>query len=113
MIKRNAFLLLSIILLAACRGDKGRGRFGKAALGGMVRLNEIENFKSLFPVSINEVTNYHIATQVYEGLVRYEAKDLSIIPAIARAWDVSPDLKQYTFHIRPNVFYHRDDCFKD
>jgi len=85
---------------------------GGVFYGGTLHLNEIENLKSLLPIAINEINNFHVATQVYEGLVRYD-KNLNIIPAIARSWDVSADLSEYTFHLRDQVFFHNDPCFVD
>lgn len=39
---------------------------------------------------------------VYEGLVQY-GEGGKIIPQVAASWDVSPDGKTYTFHIRKDV----------
>lgn len=39
---------------------------------------------------------------VYEGLVQY-GEGGKILPQVAESWDISPDGKTYTFHIRKNV----------
>lgn len=54
-----------------------------------------------------------MASQVYEGLVKYNQADLAIMPCIARTWDISEDVKEYTFHLRSDVRFHNDACFKD
>lgn len=79
--------------------------------GGVLRVNEVENIKSLMPVAINEVNSFHLSTQVYEGLVKYSQSDLSIVPALAESWTVSDDGKDYTFHLRRGVRFHNDSCF--
>jgi len=112
-------VLLFALLLSNCSGDKSdnakdaSGAQGGVFVGGVLKVNEVNNIKSLMPIAINEVSSYHLASQVYEGLVKYNQADLTILPAIARSWDVSPDLKEYTFHIRSNVRFHNDPCFKD
>ncbi|HET6971922.1 MAG TPA: ABC transporter substrate-binding protein [Phenylobacterium sp.] len=42
---------------------------------------------------------------VVEGLVAYR-EDTSIGPLLAQRWDVSPDGRTYTFHLRPDVVFH-------
>jgi peptide/nickel transport system substrate-binding protein len=71
----------------------------------------VEAFKSLMPISINEINSFHIATQVYEGLVKFNQTDLTIIPAIAKSWDISEDKTEYIFHLRSNAKFHNDPCF--
>lgn len=112
-------LVLLSLVFSNCSNDKKENKgtpevgIGGIVMGGVLRVNEVESFKSLQPIAINEMNSYHISTQVYEGLVRYNQSDLSIIPAIARSWESSPDLTEYTFHIRSGVKYHDDPCFKD
>lgn len=105
------------LLVFNCGGDKsiGSGSIGKGGiqLGGVLRVNEVEIIKSLMPIAINEMNSYHVASQVYEGLTRYNESDLAVIPAIARSWDISPDHLEYTFHMRSKVKFHNDPCFKD
>jgi len=116
------FLLLLVtfsLFLASCGGDKKDDKSGKTEgeggvfIGGIMRLNEVENLKSLIPISINDIGSYHIAYQVYEGLVKYNPNDLTIIPALAYRWEFSEDLREITFHLRQNVKFHDDACFAD
>ncbi len=119
----NKVLLFSVaslsLLISSCGGDKKDDKSGKTEAkggiytGGILRLNEVENLKSLVPMSINDIPSYHIAYQVYEGLVKYDPEDLTIKPAIASRWEISPDLKEFTFHLRPNVKFHNDPCFPE
>lgn len=84
---------------------------GPVKYGGVFRMNEIEDFRTLYPLNIVEVVGHHIGTQVYEGLVKFNQKDLSIMPALATSWEASDSNKRYVFHLRDGVLFHDDECF--
>ncbi len=120
MVKMNRSVLVLFIswLIVSCGDDQVKKENTQEAkggvyAGGIARLNEVENFKSLMPIAINEINSYHIASQVYEGLVCYNQNDLSIIPGVASRWEVSEDQKEYTFYIRANALFHDDPCFPE
>ena len=56
--------------------------------------------------SIAEVTLYNI----YETLTKINA-DGSVTPLLAESWEVSPDLKTYTFKLRKGVKFHNGEPF--
>lgn len=93
--------------------DESKELAGGVFKGGFLRVNEVENFKSLYPIAIGEVNGWHIGSQVYEGLVKFNTTDLSITPCIAYKWEVSEDLKTYTFHLRKGIKFHDDPCFPE
>jgi ABC-type dipeptide/oligopeptide/nickel transport system permease component/ABC-type transport system substrate-binding protein len=47
---------------------------------------------------------------VYEGLVQFAA-DGSVLPMLARSWDVSPDGLTYIFHLKGGVRFHDGSSF--
>lgn len=109
-------VITAIILLTSCGGGNQKNKEHKIAKGGVkyggyFRCNESEYFKSLFPLGITESVGHHIISQIYEGLVAFNPKDLTIEPALAQSWTVSPDAKTYTFKIRPGVYFQDDTCF--
>ena len=113
-------LLAGIVAIGAtsCGNDNNEataGSEGKGGvyLGGVMRMNEVETFKSLNPISVNEVVSYHIGTQLFEGLVKFDQNDLSVKPAVARAWETNANQTEWTFHIRQGVMFHPDACFPD
>ncbi|MCL2896615.1 ABC transporter substrate-binding protein [Brenneria tiliae] len=46
-----------------------------------------------------------VNSKVIEGLLNYDF-DLKPVPALATSWSISPDGKQYTFHLRQGVKWH-------
>ena len=84
---------------------------GKFA-GGVLRLNEVEDFRNLYPLDVTEEVSQHISTQIYEGLVRLSQKDLTIIPALAESWTKNEDATVWTFKIRKGVKFHNNECFE-
>ncbi len=110
--------ILALGLFSSCGGDDNKDHGGSEAkggiyLGGVARLNEVENIKSLFPISINDQVSFHLGAQVYEGLLKFNQVDLSLMPALATRWDISADQTEYTFHLRQGVMFHDDPCFPD
>jgi len=104
--------------VASCTDDKKDNHLGEEAkggvyLGGVLRLNEVEAFKSLNPIAVNEIYGYHIGSQLFEGLVKFEPKNLDIIPAISHRWESNENQTEWTFYIRKGVKFHDDACFSD
>jgi len=115
-IKLSTIAIAFACLLTNCGDDHSRiaslaETQGGVYMGGVLRVNEVENIKSLMPIAINEVNSFHLSTQVYEGLVKYNQNDLAIVPALAQKWEISEDGKKYTFHLRRQVKFHDDSCF--
>lgn len=110
-------LSLFMLLLASCGGGnksaeaKKREAKGGVKYGGVFRFNETEFYKSLYPHGITEVVGHRITNQVYEGLVRFNQKDLTIEPCLAKSWEVDSTATVYTFHLQTGVLFHDDECF--
>lgn len=86
---------------------------GEVQYGGVFKMNEEENFRSLYPLDVGEVVGHRITNQLYEGLVRLNQADLTIEPAIAESWEVNDSSTLYTFKIRKGIKFHDDPCFAD
>ncbi len=81
--------------------------------GGVLKLNSIEDYTSLFPASINDVYSTHVASLGYEGLLKLNQSTLEPMPCLAERFDIDKSKKVYTFHLRKGVVFHDDDCFAD
>ena len=65
--------------------------------------------RDLDPTIAVSTTESHILVSLYEGLVNYSPDARSVLPAAAERWDISPDGKVYTFHLRPGLKWSNGD----
>lgn len=61
------------------------------------------------PGIVTGVQEYHIMMSLLEGLVSEDPVDLHPVPGVAEKWDISPDRKVYTFHLRDNAKWSNGD----
>lgn len=64
--------------------------------------------QTLDPVLAEDVHAFGILADLYEGLI-IEAGDGGLLPGVAERWDVSPDGRRYTFHLRANAMWSNGD----
>jgi peptide/nickel transport system substrate-binding protein len=79
--------------------------------GGTFRFNILDTPNSLDPAWIRDTASDQVAFPIHNGLVEFDPTSLEMIPCLAAAWDISDDGLVYTFHLRPDVFFHDDPCF--
>lgn len=111
-------LLLAIVALAILGGCTERGQpegtlrpaKGGRNYGGIYRQNETGELSSLDPCRVNDVTSSHIIINIYDRLIGFDSA-LSIVPQLARRYEVSDDGRTYTYHLRSDVYFHDDPCF--
>ncbi len=89
-------------VIIGCLFFSGCARSGSHADLVIVNGNEPE---SLDPAIITGISEMRITKALFEGLVRLDATNALASPGLAERWDVSPDGKIYTFHIRPNAVW--------
>src|SRR6185437_1145659 len=91
--------LLLLFLLAALLFT-GCARRGPRA--DLVIINGAEP-ESLDPGILTGEADGRIALELFAGLMRYEPTNATPVPDLAEGWDLSPDRKVYTFHLRPHL----------
>ncbi len=84
---------------------------GGKAYGGVFRISESEYIKSLYPPNITDAYSYRVASQVYEGLFKFDPASLQVIPGLAESYEVDSSRTVYTFKLRKGVYFHDDECF--
>ncbi len=61
--------------------------------------------QSLDPALLTGQADMRVAIGMFEGLTRLDPKTARPIPGLAQSWDISPDGKIYTFHLRTNLVW--------
>ncbi len=64
---------------------------------------------TLDPQRMSWTQDFRIGYALYEGLVRWNNDDFTIIPAAADSWEVSDDQRTYTFHLREDAKWSNGD----
>ena len=57
-------------------------------------------------------TSLDAARPVFDQLIEFERGSTKLKPGLAESWDMSPDGKTITFHLRHNVKFHSTKTFK-
>ena len=97
------FALAALFLSSGC--TTGRGGGSESDTPDTLRIREATNPRSLDPAVANSIDQGELLQNCCEGLVRINA-DNQPEPALAEKWDISPDGKTYTFHLRKGVTFH-------
>lgn len=61
--------------------------------------------QTLDPIQVTDVGSAEFVVEIYGGLVTLDL-DLQVVGDLAETWDISPDGKVYTFHLRDNAVFH-------
>jgi ABC-type transport system substrate-binding protein len=115
-----AALAVGLTVLAGCSGGgkakaKGAAGTGKAASsstaasevpvkGGRLRIG-LTRPATLDPAQARTVEQLLLADQLFDSLTAYDPKTLAPVPAVAAAWQVSTDQRQYDFGLRPDAVF--------
>lgn len=63
-------------------------------------------------LSTSGVTFDASSRTLYNRLVEFKPNSNEIAPSLAESWSISPDGKEYTFHLRENVSFHQTEHFR-
>ena len=92
--------LMAALATAGCQGgDSAPNRHG------FVDSRDEYDPRSLDPALATDVPTGRAVAYVFDGLTRF-TPDARVAPGLATRWEVSPDGRVYTFHLRPGVRFH-------
>jgi|CXWL01.1.fsa_nt_gi oligopeptide transport system substrate-binding protein len=105
MIRVFAVVIIIAILVAGCSSSSGGKYFGKVAApaDNSIRYITGPEPETLDPQLPDGQPEARIFMALYEGLVEYNPKDQMPIPAIAKSWEVNPNVDEFIFHLRGNA----------
>jgi ABC-type transport system substrate-binding protein len=96
---------LLVGLAAAGPAACGGGDAGGSDRHSIVDSRDTEDPRSLDPALSTDVPTGRAVSYLFDGLTRFEP-DARVAPGLAERWDVSPDGRTYTFHLRRGVTFH-------
>jgi peptide/nickel transport system substrate-binding protein len=106
----------SLILLTACGGGETNTETNKVQTNpetaNCLDFAITEKYQSLDPIKVTDVASFHIVSQIFEPLLRFDDQTLSLQPLLAESWISSEDNLTHTFKIKKGVFFHDNDCFE-
>lgn len=79
--------------------------------GGTIRIAEVTPPGSLFPFSVTNFIEATIASQIHEGLVQMNPKNMQVVPGLAEKWEIDYATKSITFHLRKGVKFQSSGPF--
>jgi oligopeptide transport system substrate-binding protein len=110
------YIYCGLVLISCGNAKKNKTSHAEAiggrTYGGTLRVNEIDRYISLYPPLILDETSVNIATQIYDGLVRFDPKNVTqVLPDIAQSWEVDASGLVYTFKLNKGIVFHDNPCF--
>lgn len=98
----KASFILVLIFLVSCGKSKKQASFA----GGTFSVCLSSTYLSHDPAFFDDYSSAQILGQVYEGLVSFNPKDLTIQPQIAKSFEIKKGGLLYEFTLRKDVFFH-------
>lgn len=94
-----------LVLVLFCFGLNNGYTQSSPKRGGMLTVGLNTDMVGVDPHTHPALLNSFALHQVFEPLVAYGEK-LDIVPVLAARWEISPDLKTYTFYLNEGKLFH-------
>ncbi len=101
--RKTLFLVGLFFALSACSTDKKEEK-------NAFRMNLEDGLSTLDPAFARDQRTIWMTSQLFNGLVALDS-NLKVTASLAHSWEISEDGKEYTFHLRDNVFFHKHPIF--
>ena len=129
--KQSIYLFFLFFLLSSCNNSNSGNNANLTAVveakgyyfegdkkykiynGGIFRVNEVEDFKNLFPQSTIDAVSNRIGSQIYQGLLKLNQRTLKVENCLAKSVVEQNNGTLLTFSLNDNVYFHDDPCFED
>ena len=98
-------IALILVTFSSC------GEHNSSTNKSVFRYNESSGIISLDPAFSRDQAHIWVCNQLYNSLVKLDDNN-NIIPSVASSWDISNDGRTYSFHLRNDVYFNEDSCFK-
>jgi peptide/nickel transport system substrate-binding protein len=97
-------------LLAACGGGTKAASTtaavsGTAKQGGIFKMARNEEPLSFDPLIPSDNGSIWVLFNMFDQLTTVNADSSDVVPSLAESWDISPDKRIYTFHLRQGVHF--------
>ncbi len=92
----STFFILHSAFLCGC--------FRREPPADLVIVNGAEP-ESLDPAIVTGVPEMRLTKALFDGLTKLDAHTARPVPALAERWDISPDGRVFTFHLRTNALW--------
>ncbi len=106
----RVLLIPSLLLLALavlCFALSGGGV--RAGAPRTITIANADEIKTLDVGRMSWMADIRTAMALWEGLLAYDPVTVKPVPGTAASWDISPDLRTYTFHLRPEAKWSNGD----
>jgi peptide/nickel transport system substrate-binding protein len=106
--------LAAVLVLAGCGSSSGKSTDNSSAdagtpkSGGTLKVSffpDNPNFACIDPFQVYWIESRSIIRNFADSLTDQDPDTGKIVPWLAKSWDVSPDGKTYTFHLRDGVTF--------
>lgn len=84
---------------------------GTAKRGGQLVFGAWQDPDTLDPHTTGLAATSRILIHIYDPLVWKKPGEDKFYPGLAESWEISPDGKEYTFHLRKDVKFHNGEEF--
>jgi peptide/nickel transport system substrate-binding protein/oligopeptide transport system substrate-binding protein len=95
-------LAVAGLTAAACTASKPE----KPRAEQVFRFRLREDPPTLDPALVTDNLSEAVLVNLFRGLVAMDPATLQVAPAVAESWTVSGDGLTYTFHLRPDAYFH-------